>query len=44
MSYQALELDGNGYVSIADASQAGLDMGLSDFMIEIRVKLNTPPS
>ena len=34
MSYQGLLLDGNGYASISDASQAGLDMGLSDFMIE----------
>ena len=42
MSYQALKLNGNGYASIAHASQAGLNMGLSDFMIEIRVKLNTP--
>ena len=42
MSYIALKLDGNGYASIADGSQSGLNMGLSDFMIEIRVKLNTP--
>jgi len=39
MSYQALKLDGNGYASISDASQKGLDMGLSDFMIEGWVKL-----
>jgi len=38
MSYQALELDGNGYASIADGSQAGLNMGLSDFMIEGWIK------
>jgi len=37
-SYQCLRLDGNGYVSIADASTAGLDMGLSDFMVEARIK------
>jgi len=42
MSYIALRLDGNGYASIADASQAGLDMGLSDFMLEARVKLTVP--
>ena len=36
--YQSLSLDGSGYASIADASQAGLNMGLSDFMIEARVK------
>lgn len=33
-AYQALELNGSGYASIADASQAGLDVGLSDFMAE----------
>jgi len=38
MSYQALRLDGNGYASIADASQKGLNMGFSDFMIEGWVK------
>ena len=38
MSYQALELNGSGYASIADGSQAGLDMGLSDFMIEGWIK------
>lgn len=38
MSYQALELNGSGFASIADGSQAGLDMGLSDFMIEVRIK------
>ena len=42
MSYIALRTDGNGYAAIADGSQAGLNMGLSGFMIEIRVKLNTP--
>ncbi len=42
MSYQGLLLDGNGYASIADGSQAGLNMGLSDFMLEIRVKLLVP--
>jgi len=42
MSYQALRLDGNGYASIADASQTGLDMGFSDFMVEMRVKLTVP--
>ncbi len=41
MSYQALETDGSGYGSIADINQAGLDMGLSDFMIEARVKIPT---
>lgn len=40
MSYQALELNGNGYASIANASQAGLNMGLSDFMIEALIKAN----
>lgn len=39
--YQALEVDGNGYASIADASQAGLDMGLSDFMLEARVRTSS---
>ncbi len=43
MSYQALKLDGNGYASIADASAAGLDMGLSDFMIEARIKSPSAP-
>lgn len=37
-SYQALRLDGNGWAEIADIDQAGLDMGLSDFMIEARIK------
>lgn len=41
-SYQALRLDSNGYASIADGSQTGLDMGLSDFMVEMRVKLTVP--
>ncbi len=39
---KALSLDGNGYASIADGSQTGLDMGLSDFMLEMRVKLTVP--
>ncbi len=38
MSYIALRTDGNGYAPIADASQAGLNMGLSDFMIEGWIK------
>jgi len=38
LSYQALRLDGNGYCQITDANQSGLDMGLSDFMLEARVK------
>lgn len=40
MSYQALRLDGNGYASIADASQTGLNMGLSDFMVEARIRIS----
>ena len=35
MSYQELELNGSGFASIADGSQAGLNMGLSDFMVEV---------
>jgi len=38
MSYQCLRTTGAGYASIADASQAGLNMGLSDFMISFRIK------
>jgi len=38
--YLGLELDGSGYASIADAIQVGLDMGLSDFMVEMRIKLS----
>ncbi len=41
-SYRALELNGSGYASIADGSQSGLDMGLSDFMIGMRIKLLVP--
>jgi len=37
-TYQSLSLNGSGYASIADGSQAGLNMGLSDFMIEGWVK------
>lgn len=40
-AYQALEVDGNGYASIVDASQAGLNMGLSDFMVEGWIKAST---
>ena len=42
MSYQTLKLNGSGYASIADGFQAGLDVGLSDFMVEMRVKLTVP--
>jgi len=34
MSYQGLMLDGNGWGRILDGVQQGLDMGLSDFMLE----------
>ncbi len=34
----ALTLNGSGYASIADGSQAGLNMGYSDFMIEVWFK------
>ena len=33
-----LSLDGNGYASITDGSQTGLDIGTSDFMVEAWVK------
>lgn len=38
MSYQALELDGNGYAGIAHASQSGLNLGLSDFIVKATIK------
>lgn len=38
-SNKVLSLNGNGYASIADASQKGLNMGYSDFMIGFRIKL-----
>lgn len=41
MSYVALKLNGSGYATITDASQKGLDIGLSDFMIEGWVKTST---
>jgi len=38
---KVLSLNGSGYASIADASQKGLNMGLSDFMIEFWIKFTT---
>ncbi len=38
---QSLSLNGSGYASIADGSQAGLDMGESDFMFEGWIKTST---
>ena len=39
---QYLSLTGSGYAFIADAAQVGLDMGLSDLMIEAWIKLTVP--
>jgi len=39
MSYQALSLTGAGYASRAGAICQGFNMGLSDFMLEVRIKL-----
>ncbi len=41
MSYIALRTDGNGFCSITNANQSGLNMGLSDFMIEGWVKTSS---